>query len=100
MASPLTAVSQSCRTLAQLLNITTMPLDNNDPASVAVAVEAVATKTGGSLDYLLNNSSLGFPTPLLDSDLENGEEMFNVNFWGVLRITQAFHPFLLPLSEV
>jgi 1-acylglycerone phosphate reductase len=56
--------------LAQLPNIITTSLDINRLASVAVAVEAVATKTGGSLDYLPNNSGLGYFAPLSDSDLE------------------------------
>jgi 1-acylglycerone phosphate reductase len=31
----------------------------------------------------------------LDSDVEKGKEMFDVNFWGVLNMTEAFAPLLI-----
>ena len=54
-------------------------------------MKAVEEKTGGQgLDVLVNNSGRGYAGPLLDADLEEGKRMFEVNFWGVLAVTQGF----------
>jgi short-subunit dehydrogenase len=33
--------------------------------------------------------------PALDSDIEEGKRLFEVNFWGVLRVVQAFSSLLI-----
>lgn len=76
-------------------NITLLPLDVTSAAEVASAVEAVKSETGGKLDYLVNNSGRQYWMPLLDSDLDEGKALFEVNFWGVLRTIQAFAPLLI-----
>lgn len=76
-------------------NITLLPLDVTSAADVASAVEAVKSETGGKLDYLVNNSGRQYWMPLLDSDLDEGKALFEVNFWGVLRTIQAFAPLLI-----
>lgn len=68
--------------LTQLSRVTLLSLDVSSPTSVAAAVEAVAAKTGGSLDFLVNNSGVGYFAPLLDSDVEKGKEMFRCQFLG------------------
>jgi 1-acylglycerone phosphate reductase len=81
--------------LAQLSNVDILSIDITSPASVAAAVEAVTAKTGGSLDYLVNNSGVGYFAPLLDSDLGKRKEMLEVNLWGVLSMTEALSPLLI-----
>jgi len=82
--------------LDKLPNITLLQLDVTSVTDIAAAVAAVrsATSGGGKLDYLVNNSGRQYWMPLLDSDLEEGKAVFEVNFWGVLRTVQAFAPLL------
>lgn len=80
-------------------NVTLLPLDVTSEASVASALEAVRSKTGGTLNYLVNNSGRQYWMPLLDSDLDEGKAMFEVNFWGVLRAIQAFAPLLMAAAD-
>lgn len=81
--------------LTKYSNITLLALDVTDPAQIAAVVEQVSNKTGGTLDYLVNNSGVSYMMPALDSDIEEGKKMFEVNFWAVLRMIQAFAPLLI-----
>lgn len=76
--------------LAKLPNITLLQLDVTSPESVAAAVKNVQATGDGKLKYLINNAGLGFTSPVLDVDIEKAKEMWEVNYWGVLRTTKAF----------
>ncbi|KAK5246487.1 NADPH-dependent 1-acyl dihydroxyacetone phosphate reductase [Exophiala xenobiotica] len=82
-------------TLEKLPNMTLLPLDVTSSSSIAEAVEQVKSRTGGKLDYLLNNSGQNIIMPALDLDIDDAKGMFEVNFWGVLRMIQAFAPLLI-----
>lgn len=43
----------------QKLGLDTLALDVTDAASIKAAVEAVISETGGTLDFLVNNSGAG-----------------------------------------
>ncbi|KAK9491741.1 putative short-chain dehydrogenase [Lipomyces doorenjongii] len=77
------------------LGIETLTLDVLSPASISMCVAAVAEKTGGALDMLINNSGGGYPMPLTDADLDASRQLFELNVWAVLAVTQAFVPLLL-----
>ncbi|KAA8642963.1 hypothetical protein EYZ11_001086 [Aspergillus tanneri] len=81
--------------LEKLPNVTLLELDVESAASVQAAVEVVTAQTGGKLDYLVNNAGLAHIRPVLDSDLEEAKRVFDVNFWGVARVTQAFAPLMI-----
>lgn len=81
--------------LEKVPEITLLSLDVTSPPSIAAAVDAVRAKTGGTLDYLVNNSGNGFVMPLLDTDLDEARRMFEVNIFGVLAVTQAFAPLVI-----
>ncbi|KEF54973.1 uncharacterized protein A1O9_08625 [Exophiala aquamarina CBS 119918] len=76
-------------------NVTLLQLDVTSTADLAFAVAAVRSATAGKLDYLVNNSGRQYWMPLLDSDLDEGKALFEVNFWGVLRTIQSFAPLLV-----
>ncbi|KAL1647096.1 hypothetical protein SLS58_002867 [Diplodia intermedia] len=82
--------SKMSSTLLDLPYITPLALDVCSAASVAAAVEAVRERTGGTLDYLVNNAGALYVTPVLDGDLDRARRLFDVNFWGVAAVTQAF----------
>lgn len=81
--------------LEKLSNVTLLPLDVTSASSIAAAVEAVKAKTGGKLDYLVNNSGRTYCMPALDVDIEEAKLLFDVNVWGVLAMVQAFAPLLI-----
>lgn len=81
--------------LEKLPNVTLLSLDVTSSSSIAAAVDAVRTKTGGTLDYLVNNSGGGLFMPILDTDVDEARRMFEVNIFGVLAVTQAFAPLVI-----
>ncbi|KAE8327927.1 hypothetical protein BDV39DRAFT_214735 [Aspergillus sergii] len=66
--------------LEKLPNITLLELDVTDSKSVESAVEVVTAKTGGKLNYLINNS---------------GQKTVRCQFAGLVAVTQAFSPLIL-----
>ena len=81
--------------LTSLPNVEVLTLDTTRQSSIAAAVEAVSAKTGGKLDYLVNNAGQGLVSPFLDLDLEKAKALFDVNFWCVLTAIQAFKHLLV-----
>jgi len=75
--------------------IDVLPLDVTDTTSIASCAVAVATKTGGLLDVLVNNAGSMFIMPLLDTDVAESKRLFDVNVWGMLAVTQAFASMLV-----
>jgi 1-acylglycerone phosphate reductase len=84
----------SMSSLSDLPNVHLIPLDVTSTSSINEAFAIVKTKTGGKLDYLVNNAGRGYSMPALDVDIEEGKRLFDTNFWGVLRMVQAFTPLL------
>ena len=74
---------------------TLITLDVASLSSVQKAVEIVRAHTGGTLDYLVNNAGQ-FPTmPILDFDIETARAVYDINVWGMVRVTQEFAPLLI-----
>ncbi|KUJ07499.1 short-chain dehydrogenase/reductase [Mollisia scopiformis] len=84
-------VSQS---LSKSANVTVLTLDVLSSDSIAAAVKSVSAETGGKLDVLVNNSGTGIVLPALDTSIEDGKKLFDVNFWAVFAMIQAFAPLL------
>lgn len=85
--------------LRALAGLEIIQLDVADPASVRAAADEVRTRTGGVLDYLVNNAGQGYQVPLLDANLDEGRKLFEVNLWGLLAVTQAFAPLLVEAAR-
>ena len=66
-------------------------LNVSDDESVKAARAAIGTKTD-VLDVLINNAGIngGMPQGALTLDVATMHEVFNVNVYGVVRVTQAF----------
>jgi NAD(P)-dependent dehydrogenase (short-subunit alcohol dehydrogenase family) len=83
--------------LAKLPNVTLITLDVIDLASIAAAVDTVRqdlSSRGDSLDILINNAGQSLVYPALDTSIDQDKRLFDVNFWGVIAVTQAFTPLL------
>ena len=81
--------------LADLPNVELLSLDVTSDASIAAAAAEVKERTGGKLDFLVNNSGVGYVMPFLDLDMDEAKKLFDMNFWGVLAATKAFAPMLI-----
>ncbi|KAF4990246.1 hypothetical protein FDECE_14453 [Fusarium decemcellulare] len=81
--------------LESLENVTLLALDVTSSTSITHAMEEVKSKTGGKLDYLVNNAGQSGHAPVLDVDIEQAMKLFDVNFWGVLRMIQTFATLLI-----
>ncbi|WP_216893556.1 SDR family NAD(P)-dependent oxidoreductase [Nocardia alni] len=71
-----------------------VPLDVTDDASVAAAAEEIRQESGG-LDVLINNAGIAaFPDGAGQTDADTFRNLFEVNLFGVVRVTQACLPLL------
>ncbi len=73
------------------LPIHTLEMDVSDSASVQIAVELVLEKAGG-IDVLINNAGVGYMAVVEEIRLTDFRQQFEVNLFGVLRVTQAVLP--------
>lgn len=81
--------------LSGLPNVTTLTLDVVKSTDIRAAVEVVTKQTGGTLNYLVSNAGRNHFMPILDEDLDVVRNIFDINFYGPLAITQAFAPLLI-----
>lgn len=77
-----------------------LPLDVTDDASVADAAKSLAAQTG-KLDVLVNNAGIaqGFDNAPADEPVANVKDVYEVNVFGPIRVTQAFIPLLKAASS-
>ncbi|KAK7754488.1 hypothetical protein SLS62_003508 [Diatrype stigma] len=87
-------------TLRDLSDVEILELDVTDGNSITRCVEHVRGCTDGKLDILVNNAGRDFLMPLLDVDMNEGKKYFDVNFWSILAVTQAFAPMLIKAKGV
>lgn len=77
-----------------------VPMDVNDPISVAGARKQIESKTG-AIDLLINNAAV-YPhagNSIESLDLEGVRQGFDVNAIGILRVVQTFLPLLRAGAE-
>jgi short-subunit dehydrogenase len=71
--------------------ITMLICDVTDDASVAKMVDEVLTQTG-RIDLLVNNAGIGLLGGAEESSIAQARALFDVNLFGVLRVTNAVVP--------
>lgn len=76
--------------------LTVMRVDVADPDEIAAAAAAVERAVGqGGLSLLISNAAMtGAPGPVETVSIDEFKRLMEVNFWGPLRVTQAFLPLL------
>ncbi|KAK8017683.1 hypothetical protein PG993_014009 [Apiospora rasikravindrae] len=82
--------------LKELSDLTQLTLDVVKSSDIQAAVEQVSQRTGGKLDCLVNNAGRNHFMPILDEDLDLVKDLFQINFYGPIALTQAFAPLLIP----
>jgi NAD(P)-dependent dehydrogenase (short-subunit alcohol dehydrogenase family) len=68
-------------------------MDVTDEASVTSASTAVAQEADG-LAGLVNNAGVGMPGPIELIDVDDLRRQFEINLFGLVRVTQAFLPLI------
>ncbi|KAL9112781.1 MAG: hypothetical protein Q9227_003084 [Pyrenula ochraceoflavens] len=87
--------------LKQQSDIEVMALDVTDSSSIAACAATVEKKTDSrGLDVLVNNAGAMFVMPLLDTNIQRARQLYEVNVWGMLSVTQAFAPMLVRAKGV
>lgn len=71
----------------------TVPTDLAEPAQCERLVAQTVERFGG-VDVLVNNAGLGLYGRLENTEWEHSREMWEVNFFGLLRLTRAALPYL------
>lgn len=66
-------------------------LDVNSAESVSSCVEGIR-ESGGPIEVLVNNAGIALNGTVEDIDIDSAREVFETNYWGVLRLTQAVLP--------
>jgi NAD(P)-dependent dehydrogenase (short-subunit alcohol dehydrogenase family) len=75
-----------------------LPLDVRDGASVRSCVDRVFA-TAGRIDLLVNNAGVSLYGALEEVSTEQARAVFETNFFGVLRMTQAVLPLMREQSR-
>jgi NAD(P)-dependent dehydrogenase (short-subunit alcohol dehydrogenase family) len=75
-----------------LPNVTMLPLDVCDDNSVSTCASTVLSETDNRLDVLINNAGYLLEGPLEEITLEQLKAQFETNFFGAVRMINAFLP--------
>ncbi|KAJ5433277.1 1-acyl dihydroxyacetone phosphate reductase [Penicillium daleae] len=75
-------------------NIEAFPLELGNLASIDELKETVSKRTGGRLDFLVNNAGTHYASTAMDVQMEEVIQLFQVNVFAVMRICQVFVPLL------
>lgn len=80
--------------LSKLANVTVLELDITSAPSVTAAAKAV-DDSGHGLDVLVNNAGAGYASPIIEMDIEEAKQIYDINVWGTIRTIQAFAGLLI-----
>ncbi|OQD76291.1 hypothetical protein PENANT_c127G06394 [Penicillium antarcticum] len=89
-----TARNVSKMTSLKAMGIETLILDVTSEDSIQACISQVSSVTGGSLDILVNNAGKGLCMPAMDLSIQEAKEVFDLNFWAILRMSQVCLPLL------
>jgi short-subunit dehydrogenase len=90
----------SSRDLSRLKSVSFKPieLDVTSDASVNTAIDKII-KAEGKIDVLVNNAGNGVTGPAYAMPVEYAKKQFEVNFFGVLRVSSAVIPKMIEAKQ-
>lgn len=68
-------------------------LDITNEKEIEKTIESIISKFG-RIDVLVNNAGMGFVGAIEETSIDEVREVFEVNFFGTLKLTQAVLPFM------
>jgi len=80
--------------LNQIKNVKAVRLDVTKQEDIDAAVEMIR-KEGRGLWGVVNNAGVNVVAPLIEADLSEFQFLFDVNVFGVFRVTKAFAPLVI-----
>lgn len=86
-----TVIGTSRKPSKQHLSFEMAMLDVNQESSVASFTDEVFGKHG-KVDVLINNAGFGLAGPLEDFSIDEAKQQFETNYFGVVRMNNAFLP--------
>jgi NAD(P)-dependent dehydrogenase (short-subunit alcohol dehydrogenase family) len=89
--NPATAAELQQAIVAENLPITPVPIDVDDAGSVTRGVSEVLARAG-QIDALVNNAGIGGGGAIEDVPVEWAKSLFETNYFGAIRMTQAVLP--------
>ena len=87
------ATARHPETLSDLPVTLKLPLDVTDPISIASATQEVVRRFG-RIDVLVNNAGYAVRGAVEDVSVEQVQQMFDVNVYGVMRMIRAVAPYM------
>lgn len=72
-----------------------MSLEVQKVESIVEAKKFVQQRTGGGLDYLVNNAGKNYTVPGVEIEIEEVRDLFETNLFAVMRMCQEFTPLLI-----
>jgi short-subunit dehydrogenase len=90
----------SSRDLKRIQSVSFKPveLDVTDDASVKAAIDKII-KAEGKIDVLVNNAGNGVTGPAYAMPVESAKKQFEVNFFGVVRVSSAVLPKMIEAKQ-
>ncbi|KAF1353531.1 hypothetical protein BDV97DRAFT_375508 [Delphinella strobiligena] len=77
------------------IGVETLPLEVTDAESISSLRQELNSRTGGKLNYLVNNAGRNYTVPALDADFDEVKSLFDVNVVAVMRMCKEFAPLLI-----
>ena len=87
------ATARNLEALSYLPVALQLPLDVTDPSSIAHAAQEVIDRFG-RIDVLINNAGYAVRGAVEDVPVEQVQQMFDVNVYGVMRMIYAVVPYM------
>lgn len=75
--------------------IETLSLEVTSSESINALKDEITSRTGGTLDYLVNNAGRNYTVPALDVEMDEIRQTFEANLFGVMAMCQSFAPLLI-----
>jgi len=95
---PVVVTARNPETLSELAagredQVLPLRLDVTDAQQIEAAVAAASAKFG-RIDVLVNNAGIGYFASVEESLEDETRKMFEINFWGLMQMTQAVLPLM------
>ena len=70
-------------------------MEVHKPESITELKRIIEKRTGGGLDFLVNNAGRNYTVPALEVDFDEVQDIFNINVIAVMRMCKEFTPLLI-----